>query len=593
MRQYDNIPKSHESQKSFEKYFEQYIKKYFNPSYPTFIPIMPRGKKPVARWKNSPNITIDMFTPDMNIALKVGAKFGDGYVFVIDFDSDDENLFHAFLQDLRDFGIPTDTVIVRTGGKHHGFHLYYLSGKPANKAKHKASVRYQYQGVNVEIFSHDHYVLIPPSIVEDQYRIIYPKNLKFIEPKYIRKTSIETILKFFHNYQSKKLFSSKKTDDFFTTITKSLRVFFATSFFTLSNCCKTEEFDYRRKYIEDVKSLYKKDFVFWMYRQMYRETYGKDFKDKVDIRVNLLSPIRREEHPSFQFIEEDNGEILGYDFGKADEIPERKALRIQEMYHVFKTGEVKKLNSQELRYWTIRIILDYNVWTHEATEYYKKALKFFEVAKEKVPKPFIRVFDYLLGRAVLMARLGKGNSISARWIERETGVQYPLANRALNVLVTCGLIEKTKSEIIVYTDNHGRKKRGTIWVLEPVTDFDLSKAIEILNQLHEYFRSRSGFYRFSRKAVEAIGLDWRAVFKGRDNHGANKSDEKQKNDHSEREIFSGANSRRSQDITGTVGNSLYSFEGARTSGDKQSRTGEGVEADTEQSVGILNMSPPD
>ncbi|GEM_PF-4659598 len=563
---------THGNQNSFSNLFE-YIRRYHDPSYPTFIPIAPKSKVPIkgVRWQNNPNITLDMFIPGVNIALKAGALFGDGYIFIVDFDSDDEKLFSEFLQSLEKFGIPTDTVIVRSGGKHHGFHLYYLSNEPIDMEKYKATVRHQFHGVNVEIVLHSHYVLIPPSIVEDQYKIIYPQNLIFVEPQHIRKINPEAILMLFDNNH----FNSKELP--VVTITLSqIKETSITFQLTLSNC-------YQKKVISGAKSLYKKDFVFWMYKRLYEEKYGKKFKGRVDTGMNLLSPIRRERHQSFQFIEEANGEILGYDFGKADEIAGQKALRIQELYYAFKTGEVKKLNPKELRDWTIRIILDYNVWTPESIEYYEKALNFLEEARSKIPKLFYRVFDYLLGRAVMMARMGENGSISARWIEKETGVPYPKANMALNILVACGLINKTRPETIVYTDKHGREREGITWVLAPVIDFDLNKAIKILNKLHEYLKPRGGFYRFSRNAVKAIGLDIGKIFKsGRDRYGGLKGDEKPKDDHSERQILFGSNSRRSEAIAERPGDSLFRSGRAQTSEDEQPGVREGAGATTER-----------
>lgn len=83
---------------------------------------------------------------------------------VIDFDGSEH--FADFQAVLREQGISTDTITVKTGGKHNGYHLYYWTKKPL-----QGRFRGKFNNIDVEILGAGTYTVIPPSKVYKDYQI--------------------------------------------------------------------------------------------------------------------------------------------------------------------------------------------------------------------------------------------------------------------------------------------------------------------------------------------------------------------------------------------------------------------------------------
>jgi len=123
---------------------------------------IPRLKKGDT-WKRS--FDDGEFPDGCNYGLRLGEEAEWGYLTVIDYDSSEH--FLDFLSFLREKGVSTDTVAVKTGGKHQGYHLYYWADKPFT-----GRFKGQFEGVDVEILGEGCYTVIPPSKVAIDYQVV-------------------------------------------------------------------------------------------------------------------------------------------------------------------------------------------------------------------------------------------------------------------------------------------------------------------------------------------------------------------------------------------------------------------------------------
>lgn len=248
---------------------------------------------------------------------------------------------------------------------------------------------------------------------------------------------------------------------------------------------------------KEFKSLFSLEFWGVFYFALYELLYGE--RPKVfGLACNLLSVLRKEKHPSFRLVENRKySEIEAFDFAIAN-----KPFRIQEVYHGFVTGKVKHLSNKELSEWTWRLIRDFDVWFSDAWEYKGKVEKFLESIQgsqglQRAPG-FMKVFQVIADHLITFARFQSKEAIlTARRLAELTGIDYKLTNKALNILATCGLFEKGKPYSVA---------TGRTYLILPVLNFDLERALDIFNRIQRYLRGRGGLKRFSRKTVKAIGL---------------------------------------------------------------------------------------
>jgi len=143
---------------------------------------IPRLKKGDT-WKRS--FDDEEFPEGCNYGLRLGEETEWGYLTVIDYDGSEH--FLEFLSMLREKGIDTDTVAVKTGGKHQGYHLYFWTDKSFT-----GRFKGQFEGIDVEILGEGCYTVIPPSKVANDYRIVEAFTEK--EPITFRVSSVESFL---------------------------------------------------------------------------------------------------------------------------------------------------------------------------------------------------------------------------------------------------------------------------------------------------------------------------------------------------------------------------------------------------------------
>lgn len=154
------------------------------------IPIKPRDKEP---WVTTPDVNgkytwtrafsyPEEFPDGCNYGLKLGlgtiADVLPGtvlYRVVFDYDDPVRSKFRRFYDDLSALtgGMLSNTLIVRSGGKHNGWHNYVYTDKPFSYAE------FFYHGVKVQVLGQGHYIVIPPSVgIKAKYKLCHPETLK-------------------------------------------------------------------------------------------------------------------------------------------------------------------------------------------------------------------------------------------------------------------------------------------------------------------------------------------------------------------------------------------------------------------------------
>jgi len=144
-----------------------------------------RGKIPAVTgtWKRS--FDDGEFPDGCNYGLRLGEETEWGYLLAIDYDGREH--FLEFLSFLREKGIETDTVAVKTGGKHQGYHLYFWTDEPIT-----GRFKGEFRGVDVEILGKGTYTVVPPSTVLTDYRLV--KAFTERDPITHRVTSVSDFL---------------------------------------------------------------------------------------------------------------------------------------------------------------------------------------------------------------------------------------------------------------------------------------------------------------------------------------------------------------------------------------------------------------
>jgi hypothetical protein len=459
-----------------------FVSKYLSLRLP-IIPVTPREKTPrVAKndtWQRK--FSLAEFHEDDNIGLRCGVKWQGGYLFAIDFDSNNEEKFFKLVQTFQENGV--NGIIQRSGGKHHGFHFIGKVDEPIEGSK------ITFEGVEIDIKGNG-YVLIAPSFVSTKYQILKGnfQDLKINE----REKVIKSLEKTSKKIQPKKTHTYNFNEDILNTVV-GVSV-------NLSNN------------LPNVKSLLKRDgkiflksfdelfdtFLGW---RILSEKFSLDFPlelHKSFRSIPVLHGGKKDEKPSAEFFRGKNGLIVYRDFRL------NRAYTLPEVYHALKTNKaplLKERRKKILSQWTAEMIDDLNIYTQDALDYVKALSKFIgeAIKRENMPERYVKVWRKIADK-MLRAYDHGGDIFTARWLEKETGVDHLIANKALNVLVACGVLRKGEEKILIA---NGKKYKTQ--VIEPVKDFDIVDALRILSLMHENLRKRKyGWDKFSRRAVISV-----------------------------------------------------------------------------------------
>lgn len=159
------------------------LNKYYN--HISIIPVKARSKDPKDKYWAYKRYTINDIKSDENIAICTGTEvFRNRFSVVLDVDFDMSTpLGEKVLKIISKYC--NDTVIVKTGGKHNGMHVYYLVNSPVSSgnimAKHGMI---EIKGIDET--GRPSIMQLPPSIVQRKYQVIHPQVSDYINFKQVK-----------------------------------------------------------------------------------------------------------------------------------------------------------------------------------------------------------------------------------------------------------------------------------------------------------------------------------------------------------------------------------------------------------------------
>ncbi len=451
------------------------VKNYLSMNLP-IIPLAPKKKTPNHKGTWQREHTLDEFHEGDNIGLICGIEVNSAYYMAFDFDNPNREIFDEFVKKLNKKGITG--LIQKSGGKHDGYHLIIKIDKPI-----KSTNKITFKKCEVDVKGNG-YILIAPSRVKKNYQIIQGsfKDLKTIKSETINEAlkDLSKTSKKIEPIKENKKSTYNFTEDTFNTVvgTKIILDRLDDLFCTFKGW----------QILSDARNL------------GLPNELGKNF-----ISLFILHGKKLEKHPSAEFYKGDNGSIVYRDFALD------RAYTLTDVYYALKENKTPPLigdadRRKEFRSeWTAKFIDDFNIYTKDSLEYSKAFNKFIDEAikREKMPERFVKVWRVIANKMVRAYDHG-GDIFTARWLSQETGINdHVIANKALNLLVACGVVRKGEDKIL----RDGEKSKIT-QIIEPVKDFDVSEAIRILSLLHEDLKKRKcRWNRFSRRAViDVLGV---------------------------------------------------------------------------------------
>jgi hypothetical protein len=139
------------------------------------IPLAYRSKEPAAKgWTENtyPSIAFRQRNIGVRAGEWVNIDGKQGYLCILDYDASDITALRLLCTNLH---MPR-TTCVRSGGQHHGYHLYYLTDFETRKHGMLA-----YEHASIDLLGKGSFAVIPPSIVERPYRyLIGLEELSFL-----------------------------------------------------------------------------------------------------------------------------------------------------------------------------------------------------------------------------------------------------------------------------------------------------------------------------------------------------------------------------------------------------------------------------
>jgi len=443
---------------------------------------------PIGRLKKTPKIkgeswkrkhTLDEFQEGDNIGLICGFESKGAYFATFDFDSPNPKAFVDLMEELKAYGITG--LIQKSGGKHSGYHYIIKTDEPIK------NTHITFKGCEVDVKGTGGYILIAPSVVEQQYIII---DGSFEDLQMVKSTAVNDAIKHLGGEINGKadtlpLEDSEEKYPFYLTQDGKIVV---DNFKSLFNTFAGWKILFDAYNIEVPLELNKN------FNSLY-VLHGK--------RKNANNVV--DEHPSAEFYRGDNGTIVYRDFAV------NRTYTLPEVWHALKTNEAPLIKDKGMRKallskWTAEFIDELNIYTEDAVNYQESFNKFIDEAikREDVPERFVKVWRVIANKMMRAYDHG-GDIFSARWLAKEAGIRdHVIANKALNLLAACGLLRKGDNKVL-----KGGKDTEVTQIIEPVKDFEVYKALDILSLLHEDLRMRKCRWgKFSRKAViDVLGTE--------------------------------------------------------------------------------------
>jgi len=128
--------------------------------------------------------------PRDNLAMLAGTQvFRNTFSVVLDFDFD-LSRYPKVLETAKQ--VCSDTVIVKSGGKHNGFHVHYLTHVPVKSLQiPKKNGVIEVKGIDEN--GRPEAMMLPPSTVNRKYEVIWPYKGDYIDFRKVRLIDPETL----------------------------------------------------------------------------------------------------------------------------------------------------------------------------------------------------------------------------------------------------------------------------------------------------------------------------------------------------------------------------------------------------------------
>jgi len=254
------------------------------------------GKGCYERGWNDPGrfFGIENFKPDYNTGLRLGYPSPYGYFMELDWDNPDIKTLLDFLAQLEkhDSNL-SDTLIVKSGGDHDGYKIFYRTNRPIKTNINAVN----FHGVKIEIRTNGQ-AIIPPSHIETEYTI-YSPQLELFDPQYVKHIDPQILFTYLEQLPQ----WDKETRTVGPTFTEIISTEQATTnkYLIVVAGVKNERFD-----------------TIWdeMIRTAYKYLYGVPLRVALDIEgyrcssPKILCVLRKETNPSANLYRADNGVIL-------------------------------------------------------------------------------------------------------------------------------------------------------------------------------------------------------------------------------------------------------------------------------------------
>ncbi len=141
------------------------LARYIECGFPV-IPLAAASKAPVARGWTDNTYPVTAFR-NCNIGTRAGERVcidgKQGYLLILDYDSPDIGPLRQLCSEIP---LPR-TTCVRSGGAHHGYHLYYLTELETRKHGMLA-----YRDASIDLLGKGSFAVVPPSVVDRPYRYL-------------------------------------------------------------------------------------------------------------------------------------------------------------------------------------------------------------------------------------------------------------------------------------------------------------------------------------------------------------------------------------------------------------------------------------
>ncbi len=154
----------------------------------SYIPVFKNTKIPQDKYWQYKKYGINDINSDDNIAALCGTEvFKNRFLVIYDVDfniktKQGQNVFNIISK------ICNDTLIVKSGGKHNGLHVYYLTNVPVASS----SILTPYGMIEIKAVAPNGRpdpMMLPPSVVLKKYEVIHPVRAEYVDFNRVKQLS--------------------------------------------------------------------------------------------------------------------------------------------------------------------------------------------------------------------------------------------------------------------------------------------------------------------------------------------------------------------------------------------------------------------